>query len=70
MNNNRHAAKLTPAEAKRLEQHVNKGGGQIKAGALFGVTPATISRNVNRHTAPSPMLRKALVEAGIVKPQK
>ena len=67
MKNNRHAQKLSPAEARRFEQYVYKGGGQIKVGASFGVTPATVSRNVNRHTAPSPMLRKALIEAGIIK---
>jgi hypothetical protein len=67
MKNNRHAAKLSPAEARNLEQFTEKHGGQIAAGALFGVSPATISRNVNRHTSPSPMLRKALVENGIIK---
>lgn len=67
MKNSQYAAKLESAEAKRLEQFVNKSGGQIKASAILGVTPATLSRNANRHTAPSPMLRKALVEAGIIK---
>lgn len=62
------AVKLTPAEARRLEQHVEKCGGQIKAAGLLGVTPATISRNANRHTAPSPMLRDKLVEVGVINP--
>ena len=57
---------LTPAEAKRLEQFVNRSGGQVKASLLFGVAPATLSRNVNRRTSPSPMLRQKLVEVGIV----
>jgi len=63
---NRHPI-LTPAEAKHLEQFVNKSGGQIKASLLFGVAPATLSRTVNRHTGPSPLLRKELVNHGIVK---
>lgn len=58
--------KLTPAEAKRLEQFVNKSGGQIKASLIFGVAPATLSRTANRHTAPSPLLHDKLVENGIV----
>lgn len=59
--------KLTPAEAERFEQFVHKNGGQIKASAFFGIAPATISRNINRHTGPSPLLRNKLVENGIVK---
>jgi len=65
----RHAAKLTPAEAKRLEQYIDNRGGQIKASILFGVAPATLSRNINRHTAPSPMLRDKLIGAGVIKQQ-
>lgn len=59
--------KLTPAEAKRFEQYVENHGGQIRAAGLLGITPATISRNVNRHTHPSPMLRDKLVQAGVIK---
>lgn len=67
MKTKRHTQKLTNAEAQRLEQFINKNGGQIKVGETFGVTPATLSRNINQHTAPSPMLRKALVGVGIIK---
>ena len=67
MKNNRHTPKLTPAEVKRLEQFINKNGGQIRAGMLFGVTDATLSRNIHGHTAPSPMLYKLYQKAGIVK---
>jgi hypothetical protein len=65
----KNAVKLTPAEARRLEQFVNDSGGQVRASILLGVAPSTLSRNTNRRTAPSPLLRKNLVEAGIVKPQ-
>lgn len=58
--------KLTPAEAQRLEQFVDKNGGQLEARKLFGCTPATLSRTANRHTAPSPLLRDKFVEHGIV----
>lgn len=60
-------AVLTPAEATRLEQFISNCGGQIKASILFGVALSTLSRNINRHTAPSPMLRDKLIGAGIVK---
>jgi hypothetical protein len=63
----RHTSKLTPAEAKALEQFIQKNGGQIAAGAFFGIAPSTLSRTANRHTAPSPLLRKQLVNVGIVK---
>ncbi len=63
----RTAAKLTPAEAKRLEQYIDKNDGQVKVGGLLSVTVTTLSRTVNRHTAPSPMLREKLVEAGVIK---
>ena len=65
--NHRHAVKLVPAEAKRLEQYIEKSGGQPKASLFFGVAISTLSRTVNRHTAPSPLLREKLVEIGIVK---
>lgn len=61
------AEKLTPAEAKRLEQFVDRSGGQVKASVIFGCTPTTLSRSANRRTGPSPLLRDKLVEKGIVK---
>lgn len=64
--NNRHA-KLTSAEAKRLLVYIDDNGGQIEASAFFGVTPSTLSRNINGHTSPSPMLRKQMIKAGIIK---
>ena len=63
----RHTKKLSTAEAKALEQFINRNGGQASAGAFFGIAPSTLSRAVNRHTAPSPLLRKQLENAGIVK---
>lgn len=59
--------KLTPAEAKRLEQFVTKSGGQVKASIILDVAPETLSRSINRHTAPSTLLRKELVKRKIVK---
>ena len=64
---NKTAVKLTINEAKLLEKFIDKKGGQVPACLLFNVAPSTLSRNVNRHTAPSPMLRDKLVECGIVK---
>lgn len=62
---------LTPAEAKALEDFVEKNGGQIEASRLLGnIAPATLSRTSNRHTAPSPLLRQKLVENGIIKGEK
>lgn len=60
--------KLTPAEAKNLEQFIKKSGGQILASMIFGVAPSTLSRTANRHTSPSPMLHAKFVENGIVAP--
>lgn len=62
--------KLTPAEAKRLEQYVDENGGQVKASIILGVAPWTLSRTANRHTGPSPMLVGKLVEIGVVKAEK
>ena len=59
-------AKLTPAEAKRLEQFVEKSGGQVKASILLEVAPETLSRSINRHTAPSTLLRSKLAELGVL----
>lgn len=59
--------KLTPAEAQRLEQFVEKNGGQFEAVKFFGCTIGTLSRTTNRRTGPSPMLRDKLVENGIIK---
>lgn len=55
-------AKLTPAEAKSLEQFVEKKGGQVKASIVLEVAPETLSRTINRHTAPSALLRSKLVK--------
>lgn len=60
--------KLTPAESRRLEQFVDKVGGQNKASLILHVSTGTLSRSANRRTAPSNMLRDKLVEQGIVKP--
>lgn len=57
---------LTPAEAKRLEQFVDKSGGQVKASIILEVAPETLSRSINRHTAPSTLLRKELIKRKIV----
>lgn len=57
---------LTPAEAKRLEQFVDKNGGQVTTSVLLGCAPATLSRNVNRRTAPSALFREKLKEVGVV----
>lgn len=62
--------KLTPAEATRLEEYVAANGGAVKCQDILGVAPATISRNINLHTAPSPLLREKLVEKGIIKAPK
>lgn len=58
--------KLDPPEAKRLEKFVTEAGGQVKASILFGISPTTLSRTANRHTAPSPMLRDKLIDVGII----
>lgn len=60
------AKKLTAAESKKLEQFVNKSEGQIKASLILGVSPYTLSRTVNRHTSPSPMLREKFAAHGII----
>lgn len=60
-------SKLTPAEAKRLEQFVTASGGQVKASILLDVAPETLSRTINRHTSPSTMFRKVLVEHKVLK---
>lgn len=59
--------KLTPAEAKSLEHFIDERGGQTKASVLLSVSTTTLSRTVNRRTAPSPMLHDKLVGAGVVK---
>lgn len=61
--------KLTLDEAKRLVKFVDENGGQIEAAGTLGVTPATLSRTANRHTAPSPLLRSNLVEKGVLPAQ-
>lgn len=57
---------LTTAEVKRLEQFQKTSGGQLKAAIAMGVTPETLSRTLNRHTAPSQMLRDKFIEWGII----
>lgn len=54
--------KLTRAEAKRLEQFVHERGGQVKTSIILEVAPETLSRTINRHTAPSTLLRSKLVK--------
>ena len=58
--------KLTTEESRLLEKFVDKSGGQILAAGALGVTPSTLSRTANRHTAPSPLLRSALVDKGVL----
>ena len=62
--------KLTPEEAKRLEKFMDENGGQVKSMELLGVSPVTISRTVNRRTAPLPLFRKELIEKKIILPPK
>lgn len=57
---------LTPAEAKRLEQYVEKQGGQMQVAVLLGVSITTLSRTANMHTAPSRDLRKKLTKVGVL----
>lgn len=59
--------KLTKAEAQRLKDFIASKDGQINAGALLGARPETLSRTLNRRTAPSPLLRGKLVEHKIIK---
>lgn len=65
--NDKLTPKLTDAEANRLEQYIGENGGQSVVGADLGVAKETLSRNLNRRTAPSPMLRDKLIEKGIIK---
>lgn len=58
--------KLTDAEAKRLEQ----AGKQQDLAHEFGVAASTLSRALNRHNGPSPLLRDKLIEKGIIKAKK
>lgn len=67
MSNNRYSDKLTPAETKRLEHAIRENGGQVKLAAAFNVTPATVSRILNRHNSPSNQLRQKLVDVGVIK---
>ena len=57
---------LTKAEAERLRKFIATHDGEVKAGALIGVRHETLSRTVNRRTAPSPMLRDKLIEHKII----
>lgn len=58
--------KLTREEAQRLGKFIDKNGGQVKTSGLLNATPTTLSRTLNRHTAPSPLLRQQLAQHGIV----
>ena len=58
---------LTVVEAKRLVQYIDKQGGQVRASIILGCAPATLSRDIHRHYAPSSLLRSKLVEVGVVK---
>ncbi len=62
--------KLSTTEIDRLQKHIEAKGGQEKVGVSWGVNSSTLSRIINRHHAPSPMLTQKLVEEGIVKPAK
>lgn len=58
---------LTKTEAKALEDFVLAQGGQVPASLLLdGVAPSTLSRTINRHTAPSRLLRQAMVRQKII----
>ncbi len=58
--------KLTAAEAKRLAQFVKESGGGLKAYAILGVRPETISRTIHRTTAPDPRFRAKLAEVCVI----
>lgn len=69
-----HTAKLSPkltdAEAERLGKFISENNGQTEAGDLLGVTSFTLSRTLNRRTAPSTLLRRELVRVGVVVKKK
>ncbi len=67
MKKSSYVVKLTNAEAKRLAQYIKENGGGKKVGELFGVDPCTLSRTLNQHTAPSPMLRAKLSEVEVIR---
>ena len=58
---------MTEQEAARLVKYINENGGQTLVSLEMGVAPATLSRSLNLHTAPSQMLKEKLVKAGIIK---
>ncbi|MBS3927824.1 MAG: hypothetical protein KGZ65_04450 [Sphingomonadales bacterium] len=62
--------KLLPPEIGRLQKYIDAHGGQEKVGVSWGVNSSTLSRILNRHHAPSPLLKQKLVEVGVVKPAK
>ena len=59
--------KLTDAEAARLKKYLAAHGGQEPVAVAWRVSSTTLSRTLNRNTAPSPLLRKKLEEIGIIK---
>lgn len=67
MRKNSYPDKLTDAEVKRLWKYIDTNGGQKKAGDKLGVSVGTLSRSVNKRTAPTPLLRNALVGVGVIK---
>lgn len=62
--------KLSPSDIQRLKKFIDANGGQEQVGVSWGVNSSTLSRIINRHHAPSPLLKQKLVEVGVVKPAK
>ena len=59
--------KLTADEVQRLLLYIKNTGTALQTAALLGVRPETLSKTINRRTAPSPDLRKKLAAVGVVK---
>ncbi len=59
--------KLTRVETKRLQAYIKKHDGQQVVAVAWGVNASTLSRIINGHHAPSPMLAQKLEEVGVVK---
>ena len=57
---------LTNLEARRLKKFLDENGGHVLVAGLWGVSPITLERAVRRVTVPHLMLRKKLVEVGII----
>ncbi len=58
--------KLSAAEIKRFQKHVADAGSQQKVADGWGVYTSTLSRIINGHHAPSPLLTEKLKEAKII----